>query len=158
MLQKSLIITLVCMLIDQIIKIVVMAKMSLNSSLVVIKNFFSLTYVENDGAAWSIFSGNRVFLIVISVLAIILIYFYFIKNNDIKNFELINYSILIGGIMGNLLDRIKFGKVIDYLDFNLFGYNYPIFNFADICIVISIILLLIYNIKDGKDNAKNNSR
>ena len=158
MLQKSLIITLVCMLIDQIIKIVVMAKMSLNSSLVVIKNFFSLTYVENDGAAWSIFSGNRVFLIVISVLAIILIYFYFIKNNDIKNFELINYSILIGGIMGNLLDRIKFGKVIDYLDFNLFGYNYPIFNFADICIVISIILLLIYNIKDGKDNAKNNGR
>ena len=143
MLQKSLIITLVCMLIDQIIKIFVMAKMSLNSSLVVIKNFFSLTYVENDGAAWSIFSGNRVFLIVISVLAIILIYFYFIKNNDIKNFELINYSILIGGIMGNLLDRIKFGKVIDYLDFNLFGYNYPIFNFADICIVISIILLLI---------------
>ena len=84
------------------------------------------------------------------------IYYYFIKSTDIKKFEFINYSILIGGIFGNLFDRIKYGKVIDYLDFNIFGYNFPIFNFADICIVISVILLLIYNIKEGK-NAKNNS-
>lgn len=156
MLRKSLIITLICILVDQAIKIIVMGTMSLNSSINIIPNFFSLTYVENDGAAWSILSGNRIFLILISVVALIFIYYYFIKSTDIKKFEFINYSILIGGIFGNLFDRIKYGKVIDYLDFNIFGYNFPIFNFADICIVISVILLLIYNIKEGK-NAKNNS-
>ena len=156
MLRKSLIITLICILVDQAIKIIVMGTMSLNSSINIIPNFFSLTYVENDGAAWSILSGNKIFLILISVVALIFIYYYFIKSTDIKKFEFINYSILIGGIFGNLFDRIKYGKVIDYLDFNIFGYNFPIFNFADICIVISVILLLIYNIKEGK-NAKNNS-
>lgn len=146
MLQKSLIITLLCALLDQIIKIIVMGSMGINSSISIIDNFFSLTYVENDGAAWSIFSGNRMFLIIISIVALVLIYLYFFKNQNLKKFELINYSILIGGIFGNLLDRIKFGKVIDYLDFQFFGYGFPVFNFADICIVVSVILLLIYSI------------
>lgn len=158
MLQKSLIITLLCALTDQIIKIIVIGTMGINSSVSIIDNFFSITYVENDGAAWSIFSGNRIFLIIISIIALILIYLYFFKNQNLKKFELINYSILIGGIFGNLLDRIKFGKVIDYLDFKIFGYNFPVFNFADICIVVSVILLLIYNIinrneyKNANDN------
>lgn len=151
MLQKSLIITLLCALADQIIKIIVMGTMGINSSISIIDNFFSLTYVENDGAAWSIFSGNRIFLIIISIIALILIYLYFFKNQNLTKFELINYSILIGGIFGNLLDRIKFGKVIDYLDFQIFGYGFPVFNFADICIVISVILLLIYSIANRNE-------
>lgn len=151
MLQKSLIVTLICLLIDQIVKIIIMSIMGINSSIILIPDFFSLTYVENDGAAWSIFSGNRFFLIAISIVALILVYWYFIKNRDMKNFEMINYSILIGGIMGNLLDRIKFGRVIDYLDFKIFGYNFPVFNFADICIVVSVILLLIYSFKDRNE-------
>lgn len=158
MLQISLIITLFCALADQIIKIIVMGSMGINSSVSIIDNFFSLTYVENDGAAWSIFSGNRLFLIIISIIALILIYLYFFKNQNMKKFELISYSILIGGIFGNLLDRIKFGKVIDYLDFNIFGFNFPVFNFADICIVIPVILLLIYSIKSRNEykDAENN--
>ena len=158
MLQKSLIITLLCALLDQIIKIIVMGTMGINSSIPIIDNFFSLTYVENDGAAWSIFSVNRIFLIIISIIALVLIYLYFFKNQNLKKFELINYSILIGGIFGNLLDRIKFGKVIDYLDFNIFGYSFPVFNFADICIVISVILLLIYSITNRNEykNAETN--
>ena len=152
MLQISLIITLLCVLIDQIIKIIVMGTMSIHTSIPVIDNFFSLTYVENDGAAWSIFSGNRVFLVIISIIALFLVYFYIFKNQNIKKFEFVNYSILIGGIFGNLLDRIKFGKVIDYLDFKVFGYNFPVFNFADICIVVSVILLLIYCIKDRSES------
>ena len=146
------------MLIDQIIKIVVMASMTVNSTILLIPGFFSLTYVENDGAAWSIFSGNTWFLILISVIAVILVYLYCFKNKDIKKFEIICYSILIGGIFGNLMDRIKFGKVIDYLDFVIFNYDFPVFNFADICIVISVILLIIYSFKDGIENAKNNSK
>ena len=148
MFSISLIVSLICMIVDQLIKIAVMGNLSLNYSNVVIENFFSLTYVENDGAAWSILSGNRVFLILISIIAIILIYGYLLKNKNMKKFELMCYSILIGGIMGNLMDRIKFGFVVDYLDFKIFGYGFPIFNFADICIVISVILLLICGIKE----------
>lgn len=157
MFQKSLIITLICVLIDQIIKLIVMGTMGIGSSILVIPDFFSLTYVENNGAAWSIFSGNRILLISISVIALILVYWYFLKNKNIKTFELIIYSVLIGGIMGNLLDRIKVGSVIDYLDFKIFGYNFPVFNFADICIVISVIILLIYSFKGEKSHARDNS-
>lgn len=157
MLQKSLIITLVCVLIDQIIKLIIMGTMGIGSSIPVIPDFFSLTYVENNGAAWSIFSGNRIFLISISIIALILVYWYFFKNKNIKTFEFVIYSILIGGIIGNLLDRIKVGSVIDYLDFKIFNYNFPVFNFADICIVISVILLLIYSFKGENKNAKDNS-
>lgn len=148
MFSISLVISLVCMIVDQIIKMAVMGNMTTYYSINVIENFFSLTYVENDGAAWSILSGNRFFLILISIVAIILIYGYLIKNKNIKRFEFVCYSILIGGILGNLMDRIKFGFVVDYLDFKFFGYNFPIFNFADICIVISVILLLICGIKE----------
>ena len=156
MFQKSLIITLVCVLVDQIIKLIISGTMGLGSSISVIPEFFSISYVENDGAAWSIFSGNRIFLIIISLFALILIYNYFIKIKNIKIIEFISYSVLIGGIIGNLWDRLKYGKVIDYLDFKIFGYNFPVFNFADICIVISVILLLIDALIDkGEKNAKN---
>ncbi len=148
MFSIGLIISLVCMIFDQIIKMLIMGNMSLNYSEVVIEKFFSLTYVENDGAAWSILSGNRFFLIFISIVSIILIYGYLIKNSEIKKRDFVFYSILIGGILGNLMDRIKFGFVVDYLDFTIFGYNFPIFNFADICIVVSVILLLIFSIKE----------
>lgn len=157
MFQKSLIITLVCVLVDQIIKLIISGTMGLGSSISVIPDFFSVSYVENDGAAWSIFSGNRIFLILISVFALILIYSYFFKIKNIKTVEFISYSVLIGGIIGNLWDRLKYGKVIDYLDFKIFGYNFPVFNFADICIVISVILLLIDALIDkGEKDAKNN--
>ena len=86
-----------------------------------------------------------------------MIYNYFFKIKNIKTVEFISYSVLIGGIIGNLWDRLKYGKVIDYLDFKIFGYNFPVFNFADICIVISVILLLIDALIDkGEGNAKNN--
>ncbi len=157
MFQKSLIITLVCVLVDQIIKLIISGTMGLGGSISIIPDFFSVSYVENDGAAWSIFSGNRIFLILISVFALILIYSYFFKIKNIKIVEFISYSVLIGGIIGNLWDRLKYGKVIDYLDFKIFGYNFPVFNFADICIVISVILLLIDALIDkGEGNAKNN--
>lgn len=157
MFQKSLIITLVCVLVDQIIKLIISGTMGLGGSISIIPDFFSVSYVENDGAAWSIFSGNRIFLILISVFALILIYNYFFKIKNIKTVEFISYSVLIGGIIGNLWDRLKYGKVIDYLDFKIFGYNFPVFNFADICIVISVILLLIDALIDkGEKNAKNN--
>lgn len=149
------IITLVLLMLDQIIKYIVDKSLDLMQSIKVIENFFSITYVRNDGAAWSILSGNRIFLIMITIVAMILIYVFFIKNKKLSRLENVTYGILYSGIIGNLLDRIFIGSVIDYLDFNIFGYNFPVFNLADMCIVISVILLVILIFRGEKDANKN---
>lgn len=148
--KKIGIITVICILIDQIIKIIVTNNFELNSSISLINDFFNLTYVRNYGAAWSIFSGNRLFLIIIGFLAIFLIYRYFIKNKKLKKMEIITYGLLLGGIIGNLIDRIVFGYVIDFLDFLIFGYNFPVFNLADTFIVVSVFLIIIDVVRGEK--------
>jgi len=115
----------------------------LNKSIILINNFFNLTYVTNSGAAWSIFNGNRFFLIMVAIISIIIIYMFFIKNKNLKKIEIITYGLLFGGIFGNLIDRLIFGYVIDYLDFCIFNYDFPIFNIADICIVVSVFLIIL---------------
>ena len=149
-------ITFLCIVIDQMVKIIVSSTLKLNYSNEIISNFFNLTYVQNDGAAWSIFSGNRLFLIFVAIMSIILIYVYFIKNKKLTNFENITYGLLLGGIIGNLIDRIIFGYVIDYLDFLIFNYNFPIFNFADICIVVCVFLLIIDIFRGEKSETSSN--
>ena len=121
--------------------------MALYDNLIIVKNFFYITLVHNKGAAFSILDGNRMILIFISLLALFLIYNFYIKNDMKNRLESITYGILVGGILGNLLDRIFYGYVIDYFNFKIFGYNFPVFNIADICIVISVILMTIVFIR-----------
>lgn len=154
--KKLAIISLVCIIIDQIIKVVITTNVEFAHSINVINNFFRITYLQNTGAAWSILSGNRILLIIVTIIALGIIYYVFLKNKKIKNYESILLGLLLGGIIGNLIDRVRFGYVIDYLDFNIFSYHYPVFNFADICIVISIIILVIISLKEDKNG--NNSR
>ena len=148
--KKILTTSFICILIDQIIKIIITTNLKFTESINVIKNFFRITYLQNNGAAFSILSGNRIFLILITLIALLIIYIFLIKNKNINKIEAICYGTLIGGIIGNLIDRVRLGYVIDYLDFNIINYNYPVFNFADICIVVSAILLLIISIKEVK--------
>ncbi len=148
--KKILTTSFICILIDQIIKIIITTNLKFTESINVIKNFFRITYLQNNGAAFSILSGNRIFLILITLIALLIIYIFLIKNKNINKIETICYGTLIGGIIGNLIDRVRLGYVIDYLDFNIINYNYPVFNFADICIVVSAILLLIISIKEVK--------
>ena len=77
-------------------------------------------------------------------------------NKVLNKYLMINYSMLIGGIIGNMIDRIIYGYVIDYLSFNIFGYSFPIFNLADTFIVVSIIMLLLYEV--GGSHARVSSR
>lgn len=139
--KKILPISLLFVVIDQVVKILVISKLALQQSITIINNFFNITYVRNTGAAWSILSGNVLLLIMISVLALVAIYYYLIKDKDLNKIDIVSYSMLIGGIIGNLIDRIVHGYVIDYLDFKIFNYNFPIFNIADTLIVISIIII-----------------
>ena len=138
---------------DQIIKIIISNKLSLNESKTIISNFFNITNAHNYGAAWSILNNKSIFLIIIGIVALTIIYLYFIKNKKINKIDSILISMLIAGIIGNMIDRIRLGYVIDYLDFYIFGYDYPVFNLADILIVVSMILMTIKSIKE-EHNAK----
>lgn len=135
--------------IDQVIKIIIESFLFLHESIVVIPHFFSLTYVRNDGAAFGLFSGNRIFFIFIAIFAVMVFYFWFLKNKTLHFWETITYSILLSGILGNLIDRIFRGYVVDYLSFTFFSHSFPIFNFADICIVLATIGMILFMRKDG---------
>lgn len=150
--KKIGLISLLVIIIDQAIKLLITNV----SNIEIIKNFFSITYVRNYGAAFSILNGSRWFLIITAIIAIILVYLFLIKNKNLTTIASFSYGILLGGIIGNLIDRIIFGYVIDYLDFNIFGYNYPIFNFADTCIVIGAFLLVFIAFREDKNANRSN--
>lgn len=136
------------LVVDVIVKLLVKNYMIVNESIKIIDKFFYLTYVKNTGAAWSIFSGKQIFLIIITLLVITGLIIYLYKKKEYKNIEIIGYGLLLSGAVGNLIDRILYGYVIDYLDFYIFNYNYPVFNIADCCIVIGIMVLFISSWRD----------
>ena len=149
--KKLIIIVFISAFIDQILKGMVLVSMEVGSSIPIIKNFFSITYVENKGAAFSILSGNTILLIVLSLVALNILYILFLKDKVLKTPHLIAIGLLMGGVIGNLVDRLLYGHVIDYLDFNILGYNFPVFNFADICIVLPTLFILYITLKEEKD-------
>ncbi|MBR2834038.1 MAG: signal peptidase II [Bacilli bacterium] len=140
----------ICFLfIDQFVKFLILSILNVGEGIVVIKNFFSITLLHNTGAAFSILRSNTIFLILVSILAIFLIYLFFIKDKKLSTINIWLYGILLGGILGNLGDRIFRGYVVDYLDFNIF--NFPVFNLADVFIVISVILICISLLRSEKN-------
>ncbi|HPF83683.1 MAG TPA: signal peptidase II [Bacilli bacterium] len=140
--------------IDQLIKYIIINKLELFESIRIFKNF-NITYVNNTGAAFSILSGNVFILIILGIILTYLFYKYFIKNKVLNKIEIIIYGILFGGVLGNFIDRIFRNSVIDYLDIKIFNYDFPVFNFADIAIVCSIIVLIILIIRGEKNENSN---
>ena len=138
---------IIFLVIDQAIKFYLSSKMIVNQTNILIKNVLNITYVHNTGAAFSLFSGYTWILIIIGVLALVGLTFYVGKMEHITDFDVFAYSLLLGGVAGNLLDRIIHGYVIDYISLNIFRYHFPIFNFADICIVGSVILIFASALK-----------
>ena len=146
--------SLIIFIIDQLVKLFIWFSLDLNTSITVVKNFFYISNVHNYGAAFSILYGNRIFLVIVSFFALVFVYYFMLKNKKFNWIDIIIYSLLIGGILGNLFDRIIYGYVVDYLDFVIFGYNFPIFNIADISIVISVILIIIDTLRGGNGAVK----
>ena len=130
--KKMYIISFLVILVDRITKILV--ENFLTKELSVIKNIFYFTYIKNDGAAFSILGSQRLLLVILSILALFFIIYYVTKKD--KNG--IGYFFLLGGIIGNLIDRLFLGYVIDFIGI----YTFPIFNIADIFIVLGAILVL----------------
>lgn len=154
--KKTYIIAVFILLLDQISKSLVEIYFKLNESVVVIKDFFNITVAHNTGGAWSILNNHSYLFIVFSIIAlVVLIRFMFQFKNNLRNN--IAFACTVAGIMSNLADRIFLGYVRDFLDFKIFGYDYPIFNVADIAIVVGVFLLIIAILK-GEDKKDGNSK
>ena len=141
--RKTVIIGIIALVIDQITKsLMQIYDVHLN----VINEFLRLNYIQNTGAAWSILEGKQYLLIGITILMLILVYnmSFSYDNNKLNNFT---FGILFGGIIGNLFDRVLYGMVRDFIDINIFGYNFPVFNIADMLIVLVVVILLISTFK-----------
>ena len=144
-------------ILDQMVKILIRKTMNLYQEISIIPKFFSLCYVQNSGAAFSVLEDATLLLIMISVIFILLI------DNTIKkeqqNFgpvSIISLGMILGGIFGNLIDRILYRSVVDYLSFSVRNYHFPIFNIADIGIVVGVFLMLwdVWKNRKRKDESK----
>ena len=144
--KKPYIIAFLFFIIDLISKQLICHLMNVGDSIKLINKFFYITYVQNKGAAWSILEDQRILLLIISVIVLFLIN-KAMNKEKLDKLEIVSYGMIIGGIVGNLFDRIFYSFVIDFIDFRIFGYNYPVFNFADTFIVIGIILMIIITLR-----------
>lgn len=137
---------------DQIFKYIINISLPYTNEIVVIPGFFELVNWRNTGAAWGSFSNATVYLSIISLTASLFVIYVLPKANS--TFFKISLSLVLAGAVGNLIDRVRLGYVVDYLSFDIFGYDFPVFNLADMCIVIGCILMMIFVLfihKEGMD-------
>lgn len=128
---------------DQYTKYLAIKKLSQIDTYPLIKGVFHLTYVENRGAAFGMLQNKQWFFIIVTIIVFIGVLLYMHKNKEQMNiFLVVVLAMILGGAVGNLIDRIRLGYVVDFLDFTLI--NYPVFNFADCCVVVGTILLAGY--------------
>ena len=147
---KMYFITCIVLLLDQIVKIIVNNCMTLYDETKIIPNFFSIYYVKNTGAAFSILENNTTFLIFLTVIFILIIHKYIKNETNITKLSSISFGLILGGMFGNLIDRIIHAGVIDYLSFEFFSYGFPIFNIADIGITLGVSIMLIEMLLEKK--------
>ncbi len=125
-------------ILDRVTKMAIIGSMSYGESIKVIPGVFHITFVLNNGTAFGLLKGQNASLSVFSILAIIAISFYVIVKKKQGMVISLALGLILGGALGNLLDRIRLGHVIDFFDFRV----WPVFNVADSCITIGIVLLL----------------
>jgi signal peptidase II len=131
-------------LLDQLSKYLVIQNLKEIGTIKVIEGFFHLHYLENRGAAFGLLQNQRTFFIIMTVFIIGGILWYLIRHEQTSQLLTIALSLIVGGAVGNFIDRVRFGYVVDFFDF-LF---WPVFNIADAAIVIGQLLLLLYIFKD----------
>ena len=135
---------IVSLAIDQITKYIAVSTLQGNPSIHVIGDFLRFTYVENRGAAFGILQNQRTFFIISTVVLVVFILAMLVFNKKITNFTRISLVLILSGAIGNFIDRLRLGYVIDFIDVR-FGsfYDFPVFNIADSCIVVGTALLII---------------
>lgn len=136
-------------LLDQASKAQIMQTMRLHESIPIIPNFFSLTYIRNPGAAFGLLASSSngfrlLFFGLTSLFALVLLGTIFIRLRHEDWAGQLSIAGILGGAIGNMLDRLRFGEVIDFLDFYIEGYHWPAFNVADAAISVGVVFLIIH--------------
>jgi signal peptidase II len=149
-------VSIAIVLLDQATKLFVDRTMPLHHSIPVIENFFSLTYIRNTGAAFGIFAGSHelfrlTFLIAFSLAAIGFILVMLRRLPESEKALTVALAFILGGAVGNLIDRLLYGEVIDFLDFYWSGYHWPAFNVAD-SFITSGVLVMLFRLATTKDS------
>lgn len=150
----SLLIVFVTLGLDQWTKWAIVKSIKLNETVEMINHFFYLTYVQNTGAGFSMFAQVGMgFFVALTLIALVAMVYMFFKTDDSR--YQICLSLVFSGAIGNFIDRMSLGYVRDFFSFYIFGYPFPVFNVADICITVGIALILISMfIEDKKEQAK----
>lgn len=141
--------SLAIVVLDQVTKVYVMETMRLHESIPVIANVFSITYIRNPGAAFGFLSSSSssfrfVFFGLTSIFAVGLLGMIMVRMPKDDWMGRLSVAGILGGAIGNLLDRLRYGEVIDFLDFYVNGYHWPAFNVADSAITVGVVFLILH--------------
>ncbi|MDT0959949.1 signal peptidase II [Staphylococcus pseudintermedius] len=150
----SLFITLIILIGDQLTKFIIRTQMTLGESFAVVPKFLYITSHRNNGAAWGILSGKMTFFYINTIIVLIALIVFYIKEAKNNMLMQIAISLLFSGALGNFIDRVSSGEVVDFIDTVIFGYDFPIFNIADASLTIGVVLLIIVLLKDQNQKGK----
>ncbi|EGQ1308753.1 lipoprotein signal peptidase [Staphylococcus pseudintermedius] len=150
----SLFITLIILIGDQLTKFIIRTQMTLGESFAVVPKILYITSHRNNGAAWGILSGKMTFFYIITIIVLIALIVFYIKEAKNNMLMQIAISLLFSGALGNFIDRVSSGEVVDFIDTVIFGYDFPIFNIADASLTIGVVLLIIVLLKDQNQKGK----
>ena len=146
----EIIIILLGIIADRVTKLWALNTLTKSEGIVVIKNLFDLSYLENKGAAFGIFQNKQIYLSGITLLIIIGMIYYLFKYKPKSKILRISFSLIISGAIGNLYDRLAYNFVVDFIQVHYKGNYFPTFNIADSLVVVGTCLLAIYVVKEGK--------
>ncbi|MEH7435983.1 signal peptidase II [Neobacillus drentensis] len=145
-------IALFVILLDQITKWLIVSKMNLGDSIPIIDNILYITSHRNRGAAWGILQGQMWLFYVITIIVIIAIMYYMQKAAKGKWLLGVSLALMLGGAIGNFIDRVVRKEVVDFIHTYIFTYNFPVFNIADSALVVGVVVLMIEMLREERES------
>lgn len=143
-------IALLVIIIDQSSKWLIVKKMTIGESIEIVKGFLYITSHRNTGAAWGMLAGQMMFFYIITVIVVIIIIYYIHKEARQNLLLGISLSLILGGAIGNFIDRLVKKEVVDFINTYIFSYDFPVFNIADSALVIGVGILMIHMFTEEK--------
>ncbi len=153
------VVIILTVVLDQVSKMWIVNNFELFQSKVIIPDFFNLTYVTNTGAAFSLLADvdspwRHYFFLVVGIVALIILSVIWYRQRKASAYYTVSLALIAGGAAGNLIDRVRFGAVVDFIDIYISSYHWPAFNVADSAICIGVAMYLVFSFIE--DNQKNN--
>ncbi|OGV49966.1 MAG: signal peptidase II [Lentisphaerae bacterium GWF2_52_8] len=150
--RRAFVLAGILLLLDQISKFLVAGNISVGQKITIIPNFFNLTYITNPGAAWGILAGKGWLLLLISILVLFSIIFFLRSLTEGWNERYYGLCMVMSGIVGNMIDRIWRGEVVDFIQWYAGSYYWPSFNVADSAITVGVAIFIISSLLRPQDD------